>query len=277
MLVDLVIARANDPSADSSEVMKWAEQHGFDKIVKELLAAQLQEKPENPLQFVIGWVSRNGHAPLWKLLLSDKRIDPSGSKQFPIIFASLYGYTEIVQLLLADSRVDPSASDQLPLGYACRRGHVEVVKVLLADQRVDPSVQDQQAIRMATLKGHTEVVRLLLADQRVNPTGLDLSCSPELALCLLRRSFRLEISKQLSPQLRDFQSILLAFIAEIEKIDSQRKALLDNYLPSDLSLLCLDYVPDLFCHLTDISSLLDPSKDRSDQLLQFSFAHLSTL
>jgi hypothetical protein len=84
---------------------------------------------------------------------------------------------------------------------------------------------------------------------------------------------RVELSQaKQQPNLLDCSSV----VAEIEKIESQRKALFDTYLLSDLSVLCLDYVPDLFCHLdAPISSLIQPNVN--DNFPHFFFGCLSTL
>jgi hypothetical protein len=147
------------------------------------------------------------------------------------------------------------------------------VKVLLADQRVDPSADDQYSIRKASQYGHSEVVKLLLADQRVDISLLPLPSFPQvLALFLLRRSYRIA----LKPSDFEQQPGLRPLVADIEKIESQRKSLLDAHLISDLSSLCLEYVPDLFCHLDDpLSSLIDSAK--GDIFPRFSFGCLSSL
>jgi hypothetical protein len=184
-----------------------------------------------------------------------------------------------VKLLLADKRVDPSAKNQFAIRKACQNGHPEIVKLLLADKRVDPSADDQYPIRSVSVKGHFEVAQLLLADQRVAlssswPTSkvpLDL-----FSLLLLRRSFRLDLteSKQQDPVSQpDFD--LTSVVANIEEIELQRKALLEQYLIPDLSKLCLDYVPDLFYHLdAKISTLIGES---ISEVPRFSFSCLSTL
>jgi hypothetical protein len=120
-------------------------------------------------------------------------------------------------------------------------------------------------------------VKLLLSDQRVDISGISpLPSSPEiLALFLLRQSFRRKMIE--AKQRHQDQPDFLAVVAGIEKIESQRKALLDDHLLSDLSSLCLSYVPDLFCHLDGkISSLIDPITS-SGKFPRFSFDTLSVL
>jgi hypothetical protein len=245
LLVDLVVARCTDPHADASAVMKWADSNGFGQIVSELLDEMLDFPHEysNPLNFLI-------------------------------YFASEKGRSDLVKLLLTDNRIDPSVDDQLPIRRASWQGHPEVVKLLLADKRVDPSAEDQYAIQFASENGHVEVVKLLLADQRVD---IDNSPCPSpfiypeiLSLFLLRQSYRREV---IEAKLHHSHPTLSFVVADIEKIESQRKALLDDHLVSDLSHLCLSYVPDFFCHLDGkISYLVGPTK-----FPRFSFGSLSTL
>jgi hypothetical protein len=369
LLVDLVISRSTDPNASPSAALNWAETHGFDKLVRELLKDQSRRTIYDPLDFLVEWVCERRYTALLKLLLTDERIDPSADDQYPIRFACKNGHTEIVKLLLADQRVDPSSQDQIALcvacdnGYleivkllladqrvdpsadnqfsireACRNGHLEIVKLLLADQRVDPSADNQHAVQLAGKNGHTEIVKLLLADQRVDPSvdeqyAIRAACnksrvevvkllladkrvdpsaddqypirsatgqahtelvkllladqrvalpsswplskvSPDVfPLFLLRRSIRRKLtkSKQQNQPDCDFTSV----VTNIKQIEAQRKALLEQYLIPDLSKLCLNYVPHLFCHLdAEISTLIDES---DSEFPRFSFSCLSTL
>jgi hypothetical protein len=95
-----------------------------------------------------------------------------------------------------------------------------------------------------------------------------------LALLSLRRSFRLEVVEKR----QELSSCLgwdsFAVVAEIEVIESQRKAWLDLHLLSDLSQMCLEYVPDFFCCLdVEVSSLIPTSS----RFPRFSFSCLSSL
>jgi hypothetical protein len=219
--------------------MKWATERGYEHVVKQLLRDQLVPTNYNPLNHLLSCAIKDNY-PFLNSLLTDERIDPSFNNQLPIFLASFYGHTEAVRLLLADKRVDPS---------------------------------DRLSIRFASDKGHAGVVKLLLADQRVDISPLPLPSSPQvLVLFLLRRSYRLA----LKPTDFEQQPGLPSFVADIEKIESQRKSLLDAHLISDLSSLCLEYVPDLVCHLdAPISSLIDSSK--GDIFPRFSFGCLSSL
>jgi hypothetical protein len=297
-LVDLI--RSKDFQLNSSS-LDLADQLGFGQQWRELLLAfSMQTTEKDPLQFALNWVcefghvellkvllmnerldpshndqepfrnaSKEGHVEVVKLLLADKRVDPSADSNYAIRYASEKGHSEVVKLLLADKRVDPSDGDNYAIRYACECGFPAVVELLLKDPRVDPSVDDHVALKYASEYGHVDVVKLMLADQRVVISVSSLlstlpsSTRPEiLSLFLLRRSFR--------SQLYVHPSVL----ADIEKIESQRKAFLDVYLLSELSSLCLDYVPDLFCHVSQISSLMASSKTRYPV---FSLASLSSL
>jgi hypothetical protein len=172
MLVDLLLARVLNPEADSSVVMKWAEQQGFGPIVSEVLRDQINHHVSRPLVFLVNTVCKKGQIPLLKLLLTDPRIDPSVESNAAIRTASQYGQAEVVKLLLADPRVDPSADNSSALRMAClAEGQVEVVKLLLADKRVDPSARDNLAFQSACYVCDLNVMKLLLADPRVDPSA----------------------------------------------------------------------------------------------------------
>jgi hypothetical protein len=309
LLIDLVIARSTNPNADSSAALQWAKEHGLDQFVGELIQwHDLDESLQHvgPVAFLLEWTVKKNCVPLLKMLLSDPRVDPSAGNQRPIRlacdmghvevakvllddkrvdpsaedqqairFASEKGHVEVVKLMLADRRVDPSSSHQYALRYACYIGHVEVVKLLLTDTRVDTSAFAQQAILWASQKGHADVVKLLLSDQRVDLSRLRIPSSPEvLALFSLRRSYRLFLERK--QRATDSFPALRSVVADLNQIESQRKALLDDHLVSDLSNLCLEYVPDLFCHFDGkVSSLVDSNSDC--KLPRFSFGNLSTL
>jgi hypothetical protein len=104
-----------------------------------------------------------------------------------------------------------------------------------------------------------------------------------LSLFVLRRSFRLDLQLLEGKNPNLFCTFgCRSVLADVEKIEAQRKAFLDGHLlVSDLSALCLEYVPDLFCHLDDepeLSSSIDP-KSNAEFLfpLHFSLSTLSTL
>jgi ankyrin repeat protein len=303
-MVKLLLAdKRVNPSADDQYAIGQASANGYVDVVKLLLADQRVD-PSADNQYAIGSASANGHAHVVKLLLADKRVDPSVDDQYTIRWASAKGHADVVKvlladqrvdpskairlvcnmgraevmkLLLADQRVDPSADDQYAIGEASANGHTEVVKLLLADQRVDPSADNHYAIRWASAYGHADVVKVLLSDQRVDISGLPDSYSPQvLALFSLRRSYRLELErKQQSP---NSVSALCSVLADLKRVESQRKALLDDHLVSDLSNLCLEYVPDFFCHFDGkVSSLVDSNSDSDNKFPRFSFGNLSTL
>jgi hypothetical protein len=261
-----------DASLSSPSVLSQACRAGRIEIVKLLLADERVD-PSADNQSAIRVASVGDYVEIVKLLLADKRVDPSVQNQHPIIWASYFGNTEVVKVLLADPRVDPSVEDHCPLRSASENGHAELVKLLLADKRVDPSVRNQAAITSACQFDCVEVAKLLLADQRVDISRLPCPSSSQIAaLFSLRRSFRLQLQRDLNSH-SDLRSVL----ADVAKIEAQRKALLDDHLLSDLSNLCLDYVPDLFCHLDAPISSLVLITDNSDPFPRFSFGCLSTL
>jgi hypothetical protein len=297
--------------------MKWANEHGFGQILKDLLVYQAENtNPYLTSDFALTRACSQGHAAFVKHLLTDSRIDPSVEGQSAIRLACLYGQFEVVKVLLADKRVDPSVKNQICIRDASQFGRTEVVKLLLADPRVDPSFETDPPIQLASTNDHSEVVKLLLADERVDPSvrnqasiliaishdsveiaklllsdrrvipplfsDLDYCSSPPspamLSLLLLRRSFRLDFQLLLqTPSELDYPFDCCGIVADIEKIEAQRKASLDAHLlVSDLSALCLEYVPDLFCHLNaKIYSLVDSNSD--SKFPQFSLSDLSSL
>jgi ankyrin repeat protein len=262
-----------NPSVDEHYCLRYASWYGRTEVVKLLLADERVD-PSADNQAAI-CLSAGGHIGVVKLLLADKRVDPSADGQASIRFACTFGQSDVVKLLLSDKRVDPSANNQASLRQASENGHAEVIKLLLADKRVDPSAKDQYSIRLACQGGHADAVKVLLADQRVDISGLPVPSFPEiLALVSLRRSFRCSLLE--GKQQHQDQPDVLSVVADIEKIESRRKTLLDEYLLSDLSDLCLSYVPDLFCHLdSKISSLVDPNS--GSKFPRFSFDNLSSL
>jgi hypothetical protein len=281
------------------------------EIVKVLLADPRVDPSAQNQQALYEACSR-GNLEVAKLLLADPRVDPSAGANQALSSAALFGRPDVVKLLLADKRVvpctrlvrvacindgngstvkslladkrvDPCAEDQCGLIQACVHGRTEVVKVFLADPRIDPSRNDQSALKFAFQSGHLQTGQLLLSDQRVDPSHIS-PCPPSssnaFTLFSLRRSYRCRVKQVDCPHLSDY----LSFVADIEKIDSQRKALLDEHLLSDLSNLCLDYVPDMFHHgyvdewFYDKPRNDDNCKNQSPVFhSSFSFSNLSTL
>jgi hypothetical protein len=69
------------------------------------------------------------------------------------------------------------------------------------------------------------------------------------ALLKLRRSVRISILKE-NKESKD------QVVQEIEAVDTQRRDFLDLHLLPDLSKICLEYVPDFFCHSDDLGAIL---------------------
>jgi ankyrin repeat protein len=247
--------------------------------VVKLLLADKRVDPSADDQLAIRMACEDGQLEVVKLLLADERVDPSVSNSCTILGACAHGHTEIAQLLLADKRVDPSENHSFR--FACSYDHPAIVKLLLADERIDVSADSEFALQEASRCDYVEVARLLLSDRRVDPLSVSQLTSYAhlnrviLSLHLLRRSVRIDFQTQASTFTDELDYTL--FVADIEKIESQRKALLDaQLLVSDLSALCLEYVPDLFCHLdVENSSLIDPNSN--SKFPRFSFSSLSSL
>jgi ankyrin repeat protein len=311
-IVKLLLTHKNvDPSVSSQTPLRFASERGHADVVRVLLADQRVD-PTSSEHYSFLRACVHGHAKVVKLLLADKRVDPSVDNNSTIIHACSNGFIDVVKLLLADKRVDPSARDNTALWMACLAGCVEVVKLLLADERVDPRSDTHDGLISACRAGHTEVVKLLLTDPRVDPSVSNqyplvtakndhpdvvkilladqrvcIPISPlftwpfslSFALFVLRRSFRVAF-RAASDTTDTHQAIFRSVAANVEALDSERKFLLDAHLLSDLSSLCLDYVPDLFCHLNkSISSLTDPDSDDIHRYMipLFTFDSLSTL
>jgi hypothetical protein len=154
------------------------------------------------------------------------------------------------------------------LRYVIQQGCVHLLELLLTDKRVDPSANDQSAIYAAVEYQNVNVVKLLLDDDRIVVSELLMPSNPYIAsLMLLRRSCRNDAAVKGAKFVENV-------VVEIEKIESQRKALLDDHLVSDLSNLCLGYVPDLFLRPEiDVTSL--PTMDSI--FPRFTFGCLSSL
>jgi ankyrin repeat protein len=271
-----------DPAAANQHALRLACDGGHVGVVKALLA----DKRVNPgvygyeaiCDVVDSGGKSAGHVDVMKALLADQRVDPSIDDQYPICTAVDNNQLEVVKALLADQRVDPAVDNQYPIRKTVESNHPEMLKVLLSHPRVNPSIDNQLLIRMAlgSNRTTTEVVKLLLADQRVSLSGLRLDQLPHphtFALLALRLTFRKNVTSQNLPLTSDHTTV----IQHIDQIDKERKSWLDDYLVSDLSSLCLEYVPDLFCHLDALISSLVERRHRDLKFPRFVVCHLSTL
>jgi hypothetical protein len=256
-----------DPSVDDQFLLRYACEHGLDELVKLLLADKRVDPAvwgNTPLQLSCA----HGHTEVVKLLLADERVDPCVGESSALRFACENDQAEVVKVLLEDKRVDPAADHNIALRLACSRGCVNVVKLLLADQRVDPS-EDPSVLSQAMKDGFVEVVKLLLSDERVllpSPPSsyfsslTSFSSVDILALVLLRQSIRLEFLKE-KHRLLYTRSGCSSVLVDLKQIEAQRKVLFDAHLLSDLSLVCLAYVPDFFCcRDVLVSSLTEPNR-----------------
>jgi hypothetical protein len=190
------------------------------------------------------------------------------------------GHLEIVKLLLADHRLTDSKLMNRSLATAAGDGQVEVLRLLLADRRFDPSPDGDDVLDRVFFSClyHQEnptrrarsfkCAELLLNDERVlvSPPrfvlrNLDLLGAAVLdsrtrAYLLLKRSFRqfVLIYKPETEEYRDEKDLKRAklvtqiaqdpLMKEVLSIEKQILSCLDVYLISDLSSLCVDYLPD---------------------------------
>jgi hypothetical protein len=201
-------------------------------------------------------------------------------------------HVAVVKLLLADERFTLSSDHQRTFAMSALFGHVDALQLFLADGRFDPSIQND-GILDSTLSSYLKSpytrapclksAELLLADERVL-ISLPQSKHRILQLCeaavfhprigaslLLKRSFRQYVLSYTSETKADGEddecdkaqeAKLVAQITqdlpmkEVLSIEKKILSCLDVYLISDLSVLCVDYLPDyLACfHLLDLLS-----------------------
>jgi ankyrin repeat protein len=217
----------------------------FVEVVKRLLAhgrVDPSYRDQSPLRIALS----HNNLELLKLLLAAKRVTNSTFFRSAIGDAIRYRFIPGAELLLADRDFDPSGDEQFAIRIAPELGLTSIVSLLLADDRVDPSVANQTPVRNALhpkspLLPRLDVVISLLSDRRVMvPLEEQTTDRPILtALMLLRRQFRQDLSQD-SLRARPFRSLL----AKVKSIEAKRFAQLETHLIS----VCLDYVPDLFCH-----------------------------
>jgi hypothetical protein len=223
-----------------------------------------------------------------KLLLADQRVDPSAENYEAFIEACRAVDVKILQLLLADQRVVPPLllllksielnrievvkflltdqrfnsvqSRHQALITACTSGNGDVVDLLLADDRLDPSENGQAALTATLSNNSWYALKRLLADQRVDEIGnpfaseanwIRIYGADACSLFLLRKKRR---DRSLLPDAIANDEKVQKTIIHIDKIEAQRKGWLSAHLIPDLVDLCLEYVPDLFCHSSPLFS-----------------------
>jgi hypothetical protein len=158
-----------------------------------------------------------------------------------------------------------------------------MAELLLTDKRIDPSINGQSLIAPYLERDawcNISFVYALMSDERVAVSFLrvsEASLSSYASLFSLRKQFRTDLSQhtRLGPR---YQS----FTKNIEEIEEKRRALLVHHLIPDLVDICLEYAPDLACHIApkDIRSHFNlgyRGYTMSKQLPSFSFEDLSTL
>jgi ankyrin repeat protein len=264
------------PATSNQLPIKRACKQGNLDMVK-LLLANPQVDPRADSQYCFVVACERGYIDIVNLLLKDKRIDPTAFKYNAFFSAAIAGRTDIMKILMADrtlqlpndllttvcmfekpemvkmlledKRIDPSHKNSTALRESCERGDTESLKALLIDKRSNPNHGLPIITKLHFRHGNLEVAKLLLTDDRVDMSTVQ---SPEsdqvLLLFLLRRSYRNKVIQ--GDDYKNNKPVTKS-ITSINEVESKRKALLDTHLLSDLSTICLDYVPDL-CITFDI-------------------------
>lgn len=134
-IIDELIKRGYDPSADSNLAIELASRRGYLSVVNRLL----QDPRVNPSALAIIGALEGGHVEVVKRMLRDKRADPNaktGRNRTVLVEAAKLGYTDIVEQLLHDPRTDPSINDNEALIEAIYNRDLRLVDMLLADPRL---------------------------------------------------------------------------------------------------------------------------------------------
>jgi hypothetical protein len=205
-----------------------------------------------------------------KLLLGDPRAFP-----YPLMLATSIQNgslttpsLDIFELLLADKRVDPSASDQLALRTALNQ--VQSTRDLMPYDEHDENIDETDVLIACRLQ--TDRVNLfviiehLLADERVIPLAIPdqrilsvVDSTPRICgYLLMRPSVRQLISnKQKSGQLllKNVKKFAELVEKEVVQIDKQIQEMLKAHLASDVTLICLEYLPDYLAYTHLVPSL----------------------
>jgi hypothetical protein len=189
---------------------------------------------------------------------------PSSIQQCLLSACSCKGDVEIVRLLFSCKDFDTPQNAHFAFLAASRTNEcdVAIMGYLMSEKHVDPSFHNQFALQQAFMErtrthrcavakppsARSQVLRLLFADERV-----DLLCDshgdfPLLILLFLRQSFRDYVRRELN-QLTKFHLDKSfwqkhSLLAEVPLIEKQILECLNVYLISDLSAICLAFLPD---------------------------------
>jgi len=112
---------------------------------------------------------------VFKLLLSDKRLDPPPELLFAVIKED---EDALLNLLLDDPRIDPAMRDNEALFVAEKEDSFECFKLLVEDDRTNPGARDNKLIQLLVQydfqeRMWTDYVELLLESPKVDPAVND--------------------------------------------------------------------------------------------------------
>ncbi|ORY51100.1 hypothetical protein BCR33DRAFT_734214 [Rhizoclosmatium globosum] len=156
-----------DPSVDS--ILLEAVINNIPSIVSAILK-DLRVDPSangNRAVTLVGLINsktdeQNAH--MFRILLSDARVNPSADRHAALYKMAVRGHCESIQTLLKDPRLIVSADEGGKiLAGAAGKGNVNVVRMLLEDGRFPPTVQ---AVYDAKRGGHTEVLEVFSAHRK---------------------------------------------------------------------------------------------------------------
>jgi hypothetical protein len=123
------------------------------------------------------------------------------------------------------------------------------VKAILSDKRANPPGD----ILDISLQRDSRVVKSVLSDDRVQVASanilqaLILENRFSFQLLLLRRSVLTQVSSS-DPDLKEPKATFNDLIARIQRLNTFRLKRLSKFVCGDVARLCLDFVPDLYCH-----------------------------
>jgi hypothetical protein len=128
------------------------------------------EDPSFDDNYCLRTASKDGHAKLFALLLSDSRTDPSVDHHSILFQACSDGHTEIVKLLLKHPNIDPAFEGQSALHLAIRNNHLAIVRLLIRHPSINPALDDQYCFKLAFDQSHDTIYYYLLSDSRIDPS-----------------------------------------------------------------------------------------------------------
>ena len=204
-VVEYLLEKGADPTAQDKEAIKKAAQNGHLEVVKFLLEKDnslLDVYEDVESDYSITRAIKHGNLKVVKFLLS--QTDDDFFKRDCIFWASEYGQLEILEFAIKEYKIDinslyhslfaaaenghlnvvkffidrganplakifAGANDILI--YTAGNGHLNVVEYLL-EKGADPTAQKNEAIIKAAGEGHLDVVKILL-EKGADPTAQD--------------------------------------------------------------------------------------------------------